>query len=166
MKKLKNNGFTLIELIIVILILGILSGFAITKYLNIVSQISKATEDEVISNITIGLENFAMNQLAINGRRSWPSNPFDALDTPPSGYDPNYIDGETDVVDRIWVYIEFVDELFNYNGQDYHGFIGYQRKDNSQWAWLYNKGIQTGDLAEVGSIIEYGWLDGSAVPYE
>tara|TARA_Y100000590_G_scaffold185800_1_gene211714 strand:+ start:2226 stop:2723 length:498 start_codon:yes stop_codon:yes gene_type:complete len=161
----KNNGFTLIELIMVILILGILARFAIPKYLKIISQANKATEDEVISSITIGLENFAMDQLITNGRRSWPTNPFDALDVHPNGYDPDYINGESDVLDRIWVYVEFND-LFNFDGQNYHGFIGYQRKDNSQWAWLYNKGIQTGDSASVGSIIEYGWLDDSAVPYE
>ena len=165
MKKLSDNGFTLIELIIVILILGVLAGVAIPKYLKMVSQVNKTTEDKVISNIAIGLESFAMDQLIINGRRSWPSNPFDALETPPSGYDPDYIDGESDVVDGIWVYQEF-DSLFNFYGKNYHGFIGYQRNDDSQWAWLYNKGIQTGDLAEVGSIIEYGWLEDSAVPYE
>jgi prepilin-type N-terminal cleavage/methylation domain-containing protein len=164
MLKIKNNGFTLIELIIVTIILGILAAVAIPKYLSSVSQAEKAVEDKVISDITIGLENYAIEQLMLNGRRSWPTNPFDALETPPNGYDPDYVDDETEVVDGIWVYITFDEEIIDSVENVYHGVIGHQRKDNSRWAWLYNKGIQSGDTAEVGFITEYGWLEDSGVP--
>ena len=107
MLKIKNNGFTLIELIIVTIILGILAVVAIPRYLSSVSQAEKAVEDKAISDITIGLENYAMEQLMLNGRRSWPTNPFHALETPPNGYDPDYVEDETEVVDGVWVYITF-----------------------------------------------------------
>ena len=165
MLKIKNNGFTLIELIIVTIILGILAAVAIPKYLSSVSQAEKAVEDKVISDIAIGLENYAMEQLMLNGRRSWPTNPFHALETPPNGYDPDYVEDETEVVDGVWVFITFDEGLFDYEGNVYHGFIGHQRKDNSRWVWLYNKGIQSGDTAVVGLITEYGWLEDSGVPY-
>ena len=164
MIKLKNNGFTLIELIMVTIILGIIAAVAIPKYLKTVTQAEKAIEDKVILDITIGLENYAMEQMMLNGRRSWPTNPFDALDTPPIGYDPDYVEGETDVIDGMWVYLEF-DEPIVIEGQSYLGFIGHQRRDNSRWGWYYNKGIQTGNTSGVGVLSESSWFDTSAIPY-
>ena len=162
---MKNiNGFTLIELIMITIILAVLAAVAIPRYLSVVTKIEEATENAVIVNIRAGLENYAQEQLIANGRRSWPTNPFDALDTPPIGYDPDYVDGETEVVDGIWVYLEF-DEPIVIESQNYHGAIGHQRKDNSQWGWLYNKGIQTGNTSEVGILTESFWFDTSAIPY-
>ena len=76
---MKNNkGFTLIELIMVTIILGILAAVAIPRYASSVSAAEAAAEDAVISGIRAGLENYATEQLMSNGRRSWPANPFDA----------------------------------------------------------------------------------------
>jgi len=47
MKKLKNkNGFTLIELIMVMIILGALSAVAIPRYVDTIEKAEEAAEDE------------------------------------------------------------------------------------------------------------------------
>ena len=64
MKKLKNqNGFTLIELIMVMIILGILSAVAIPRYLETIQKAEEAAEDAVISNIGVALENYGVHKL-------------------------------------------------------------------------------------------------------
>jgi len=162
---MKNiNGFTLIEFIMTTLILAVLAAVAIPRYLSVVTKTEEATENAVIFNIRVGLENYAQEQLFANGRRSWPTNPFDALDTPPIGYDPDYVDGETEIVDGIWVYLE-LDESIVIEDQTYLGVIGHQRRDNSRWGWLYNSGIQTGNTSGVGILSESFWFDTSAIPY-
>ena len=85
--KMRNNkGFTLIELIMVTIILGILAAVAIPRYMTSVAKAEEAAEDAVINAIRAGLEQHATEKLMENGRRSWPTNPWDALETKPAGY--------------------------------------------------------------------------------
>jgi len=80
MKKLNNkNGFTLIELIMVMIILGILAAVAIPRYMDTIVSAEVASEDAVITNIEAALENYAIHKLIDSGRSVWPDNPFDAL---------------------------------------------------------------------------------------
>ena len=81
-----NKGFTLIELIMVTIILGILAAVAIPRYMTSVTKAEEAAEDAVVSAIRAGLESHATEKLMENGRRSWPTNPWDALETKPAGY--------------------------------------------------------------------------------
>ena len=81
-----NKGFTLIELIMVTIILGILAAVAIPRYMTSVQKAEEAAEDAVVSAIRAGLESHATEKLMENGRRSWPTNPWDALETKPAGY--------------------------------------------------------------------------------
>ena len=62
MKNLKV-GFTLIELIMVTIILGILAAVAIPRYMSTVTKSEEAAEDAVISSIKAGLENVAFLNL-------------------------------------------------------------------------------------------------------
>ena len=132
-----NNGFTLIELIMVTIILGILAAVAIPRYMTTVTKAESAAEDAVISGILAGLETYATEQLMDNGRRSWPDNPFDGLDTKPAGFTTDATNAN---VDGEWT--------FNTTSSK----ITHQRKDNTRQSWAYNKGTQTGDNASVGTL--------------
>ena len=135
---MKNNkGFTLIELIMVTIILGILAAVAIPRYMTTVTKAESAAEDAVISGILAGLETYATEQLMDNGRRSWPDNPFEGLETKPAGYTTDATDAD---VDGEWT--------FNTTSLK----ITHQRGDNSRVGWVYAKGTQTGDAANVGTL--------------
>ena len=137
MKHTKSrNGFTLIELIIVMVILGIMAAVAVPRYLDSISNAEEAAEDAVISSIRAGLTQYANNSLYSSGRAEWPTNPFDALSERPAGFsaDTSYAD-----VDGEWTFG--------------NGIITHQRADNSRYYWEYDKGTQGGgDDAKIGSL--------------
>ena len=97
MKHTKSrNGFTLIELIIVMVILGIMAAVAVPRYLDSISNAEESAEDAVISSIRAGLTQHANNSLYENGRAEWPTNPFDALSEKPAGYSTDQTDADVD----------------------------------------------------------------------
>ena len=129
-----NSGFTLIELIMVMIILGILSAVAIPRYLETITKAEEASEDAVISNIGVALENYAIHKLVSSGRGIWPDNPFDALKDKPSTYTN---DGTNADSDNEWTFVD---------GDP--AYITHQRADNSRWKWEYDAGINTGTDAD------------------
>ena len=136
MKKVtSHNGFTLIELIIVMVILGIMAAVAVPRYLDSISNAEKSAEDAVISSIRAGLTQFANNSLYDSGRAEWPTNPFDALSEKPAGYSTDADDAN---IDGEWTFS--------------NGRITHQRADNSRFEWTYTKGTQYGDDAKIGTL--------------
>ena len=133
--KNNKNGFTLIELIIVMVILGIMAAVAVPRYLDSISNAEESAEDAVISAIRSGLKAAANDSLYTNGRASWPTNPFDALSEKPAGYSTDLTDAD---VDGEWTFSS--------------DRITHQRADNSRFEWAYNPGTQGGDNAEIGTL--------------
>ena len=140
-----RNGFTLIELIIVMVILGIMAAVAVPRYLDSIENAEESSENAVISSIRSGLKQAANDSLYSNGRASWPTNPFDALAEKPLGYKINEVTGDPANTGNA---NEDGEWTFNTGtSQNTH-----QRADNSRHAWDYVKGIQAGDNAEIGTL--------------
>ena len=139
-KATSHNGFTLIELIIVMVILGILAAVAVPRYLDSISNAEASAEDAVISAIRSGLKQAANDSLYTNGRATWPSDPFTALSEKPAGHT---WDGEEADTDGEWSYVRRNAR----NGQ-----ITHQRADNSRYSWDYYAGVQSGDNSETGTL--------------
>ena len=135
---MKNNkkGFTLIELIMVTIILGILAAVAVPRYMTSVGAAEAAAEDAVIASIQAGLESYATDMLISTGRAHHPDNPFTALKTAPSGYSGEG-DGNDADVDGEWTY-----NTTNGSGTT-DGTITHQRQDNTRYKWTYDHGINT-----------------------
>ena len=74
--KNNNKGFTLIELILVTIILGILSAVAVPRIMGTVNRAEEAAEDQVISTLLANAEAYAMEEFMDTGRKAYPENPF------------------------------------------------------------------------------------------
>ena len=163
MKNNKKNGFTLIELIMVMIILGILSAVAIPRYLETIQKSEISAEDAVIDRICSALEGYAQHKMLTEGRRYWPENPFEALETVPQTYSD---DGDNANVDNEWTFVNFYTADDN---SEISGRITHQRADNTRWQWTYNAGINHGTDGDVTGVVyqrsELG-TDGTEVRYQ
>ena len=127
---MKNNkGFTLIELIMVTIILGILAAVAVPRYMGTVNQAEAAAEKAVVDALRAAVENYSTQEFLEEGRYDYPANPFTLVDV--DGYDDDnaYTDGLLEDGDGSWAY------TVTGTGA---ATIYHQRRDNTVWAWDYS----------------------------
>ena len=127
---MKNNkGFTLIELIMVTIILGILAAVAVPRYMGTVNQAEAAAEKAVVDALRAAVENYSTQEFLEEGRYDYPANPFTLVDV--DGYDDDnaYTDGLLEDGDGSWAYTVTGDGAAT---------IYHQRRDNTVWAWDYS----------------------------
>ena len=133
MQHMKNkNGFTIIELIMVMIIIGVLAAVAIPRFQDVVIESEVAVEQRVINTIYNGLETYAREKYVANGVRSWPENPFTALSKLPPDYDADlYV--LSLMKDRDWIFTG------DGNNTAYNNTIAHLRKSDSVSTWTYDK---------------------------
>ena len=132
MQHMKNkNGFTIIELIMVMIIIGVLAAVAIPRFQDVVIESEVAVEQRIINTIYNGLETYAREKYVANGVRSWPENPFTALSKLPPDYDADlYV--LSLMKDRDWIFTG------DGNNTAYNNTIAHLRKSDSVSTWGYN----------------------------
>jgi prepilin-type N-terminal cleavage/methylation domain-containing protein len=68
-----RKGFTLIELMAVVLILAILAGVALPKFFNYQSQAREASCKGTLGGVRAGIANFYANEAISNGSAAYPT---------------------------------------------------------------------------------------------
>ena len=121
MKSMTNKGFTLVELVIIMVILGVLAAVAVPRLGSSIDSSELAAEEAVVGSLRSAVEVWAMDQVVANSTKSYPLNPFDALDAKSKN-----------------------DLLYSKGWWFSGGNVRHTRNDGSEVTWAYN--TSTGEI--------------------
>ena len=168
---MKNErGFTLIELIIVTIVLGIMAAVAVPRLIGTIESSEESAEQAVITELRAAVEQYAQDQYVLNGRYEYPSNPFDIVEV--DGYIGDHqINGTIEgvfqkmILDGSWM----IDT--NWDGMSY---VFHRRRGNQVYLWTYTNddwcngdGCDSDDRGvNIGSPIMNTWVDGDGNFYD
>ena len=124
LKFYNDKGFTLIELIMVTIILGILAAVAVPKYLNLTQKAERAVERGVVTQLRAAVEQYADNKFATEGRYQYPDNPFDLVEV------EGYVGFEWEQIqDGAWFLAQGESDVLR---------IFHRRRNNTVYGWTYS----------------------------
>ena len=137
-----SKGFTLIELVMVTIILGILAAVAIPRYQETVDNAEAAAEKSFADMIWAGLEEEASERLMQTGVESWPYNPLTVIGRS-RNVSINLILGVPDE-DGEWP--------FDVDATSGEGRLYHQRRNDQVWYYTYDS--TTFELAEQPALLQ------------